>query len=384
MLKDFETLEKAFKKSGPEDSDVNKKHKQLVELAHNTKRDALEVQAKRQLVDSDLALTKDLLEKKIPEITAAANKQLKSLTGGFTKAAEMIGGADFDPKYLRNRLTALVANHPSEQLSVCDDILKGLRKFRLELNEADFKTVLADTRQRASAEQTTTIEKEKFEQAVKDFDKGDFAKARGSLLARGLDKVRIKKREGRVKTMETVFEQAKKTAKNGDYDSAMRQLEQAKKLAQQIIELPDGSKPPAAGDFEKLKKNWELAVGILQKDINALTGLIEKAAADIAANDSTRAKFKDDTGKKVVDAFKSLGEQFDLKAFDTAMQNLQSEDEEQQKAAKEATLQVMRKYRRVLVSDPLFARLKDNPFKGVNVKPVYVALDNIDLVVQTV
>jgi hypothetical protein len=374
MVTDFKALEKAFEAGGPDDADVVKKYKSLVNLASNTKRDATEIQAKRQIVTNDLALTQYLLEQKIPLIKAAAQKQPG-------KASPLPVSMGFDPEHLRKRLASIVANHPSEELAVCDEILKGLRAFRLELNEPDFKTAIADTRQRADKAKKTAIQKEQFEKALKDFEKGPYAELQGNIVVRGLQKLHIKKGDTRVQMMTTLFEQAKKTGKSEDYDTATRQLEQAQKLANQIKESPEGSKPPAKGDFTKLEQTWVNSVGILQRSIEDLIKEIDKAAVAIAANDESPKNFKDDA-KQVVDAFKDFSAQFEPSAFTFAFQGLEDDDPLQKKAAKESALQIMRKYRGVL-GDPLLIKLKENPFKGVNIKQIFITLDNIDLLVQT-
>jgi hypothetical protein len=57
----------------------------------------------------------------------------------------------------------------------------------------------------------------------------------------------------------------------------------------------------------------------------------------------------------------------------------QSKDPMVRKKTKEQALQTVRKYQRIMQNDPLLAKLRGNPFKGVNIKEVFFALDNLEL-----
>jgi len=172
-----------------------------------------------------------------------------------------------------------------------------------------------------------------------------------------------------------IEKEAKKLAKGGGYDAALKQLDLAEEFARKIIANPLGEKVTSRNNLPKDLNRYHDAVRTFNKSMEALVKVL-------ASDDSQERR------ERATTMLEKLTFEFDLKAFDGAVASLTSKGGEAQdlkakRSAKEDALGTVRAYQVAMDKNPLLIKLLMSPFKDVDIRGslngLRTALNSLDV-----
>lgn len=172
--------------------------------------------------------------------------------------------------------------------------------------------------------------------------------------------------------METAFSDAKSFAKSQEYERALARLADARRLARQYADNPDGAQISAKKNLSKVVERWRAAAAGFVREMNTLVdGVHRKCLDDPAYTDRADA---------IVAPLRSLAVAFDAGAFDAAVGRIEKAKElGERRAAKEEALRPLRRFQSVLAADPVVPMLADSPFATVSTKALREAVRDLEV-----
>ncbi len=246
--------------------------------------------------------------------------------------------------------TTVRENSETQSENLLAMIEKRLDLLIEDAKSGDGKLCLQWEQQERQAEQANLLAKEKWDSTLAIFWSNEWRQAEQAYRSHPVESCD----ESRWEALKKAMDQAKKTgSKQGLYDIALKQLDQARTLAREFAANPLNAKATGLVWLGRLSRRWKMQVRLYVKDVNNLV----KKIKETVANDSSI-----DVGKATA-PLTSIAHGFDPAIFDDAIDDLESkEDVATRRKAKEEGLRYVRSYQRLLARDPVLALVQeDNP-----------------------